>query len=89
MIDLHELANMPGAGKARAALKKAGKWDEDAGKEYLKFKVEGTVRFDVAKVISARSEGEAAEIFAESVADEHDCDDTDVEIDNINPMEAK
>lgn len=89
MIDLHELVNMPGAGKATVVLKKAGKWDEDAGKEYLKFKVEGTVRFDVAKVISARSENEAAEIFAESVADDHDCDDMDVDVNNINPVEGK
>ena len=29
MIDVHELANMPGAGKAKAALKKAGFWKED------------------------------------------------------------
>lgn len=89
MIDLHELANMPGAGKATMALKKAGFWDEDAGKECLKFKVEGTVRFDVAKVISARSENEAKEIFVELVADDHDCDDMDVGVDNINPLEGK
>lgn len=29
MIDLHELANTPGAGKAKQALIKAGQWDED------------------------------------------------------------
>lgn len=29
MIDLHELANTPGAGKAKAALIKAGKWKEE------------------------------------------------------------
>ena len=83
MIDLHELVNMPGAGKATAALKKAGKWDEYEGLPYTNYKVEYSVRFMSDTTVKARSEDEAEELAAKKIADDHDCDDMDVEIDGV------
>ena len=92
MIDLHELANMPGAGKATAALKKAGFWDEklepvgDGENEY-KIKVTGFYepQPETVTVTVFASSCEEAEELAE---DEVDFDEvTDVEIISVKEVE--
>ena len=56
-INLHELANMPGAGKATKELQKAGHWDEGAGKPVKDWLVE--VRGKNIYYVEARSVDEA------------------------------
>lgn len=62
-VDLHELVKLP-HGKAKAALVRAGLWDEDVGKEEKKFKVTMDVEYKeydtVTVTVMARSEDEAA-----------------------------
>ena len=56
--NLHDLANMTGAGNATKELKKSGHWDEYAGLEYVKWAA--IVTGDVE--VFARTEKEASEI---------------------------
>ena len=85
MIDLSELANMPGAGRAAAALKKAGYWDEgkapigDGPQEY-KVRVTGFYEpeAETITVTVMASSREEAEDMAEDKVDFDEV--TDVEI---------
>lgn len=60
-INLHELANTPGAGKATKELQKAGHWDEDAGKPVKEWIVEvtgkNTYRVEARSVDEALAKG--------------------------------
>lgn len=84
MIDLHELANMPGAGKAKDALIKAGHWDEWKGMAYKEYAVEYTVEFSGERTVRARSEAEAEIKACEELATLHDCDKDDIEIGDVS-----
>lgn len=59
-VDLHELVKLP-HGKAKAALVRAGLWDEDAGKDERDWLVEYNVTYsyDDSQVVSARTSEEA------------------------------
>lgn len=61
-VDLHELVKLP-HGKAKAALVRAGLWDEGAGKEEKDWLVEYTVTYtyDDSQIVSARTAEEAFE----------------------------
>lgn len=83
MIDLHKLANTPGYGKATAAVKKAGYWDEYEGLSYSKYKVEYSVSMRGEIEVKARSEAEVMEIAAKEIAETHDCEEYDVEINEV------
>lgn len=63
-INLHELANIPGAGNATKELQKEGHWDEDAGKPVMEWLVEVTGRNTYC--VQARSVDEAREKGRES-----------------------
>lgn len=69
-INLHELANTPGAGNATKELKKAGYWDEDAGRDSKVWvaKVTGTM----SCYTSARSEAEAKRKVLDDVSYDFD-----------------
>lgn len=54
-LDLHELANAHGAGKAAKELIKRGLWDEDAGKPLKTY----DVTLEISKKVLARPEDEA------------------------------
>lgn len=70
-INLHELANMPGAGNAAKELQKAGHWDEDSGKPVKNWIVGVTGK--TTYYIEARSEAEAEEKALKSA--NHDFDE--------------
>lgn len=82
-VDLHALANLPGAGRAAEALKKAGAWNEAGGGSDL-WRVEcfGTIPFAVTLIVAADSaeqaETRAAEIIATPDSDLIGSFDTDV-----------
>jgi hypothetical protein len=81
-VNLHELINQPGAGKATEVLQKEGLWDEWAGmkeKEW-EFTVSGAIYETKKYEVTARCEEEAME-KAEGMA----CSDFD---DEINAEEA-
>ena len=65
-INLHELANTPGAGNAAMLLKMTGHWDEDAGKESKDWLVEvtgkNTYRVKARSVEEARGKGRKSAI---------------------------
>lgn len=84
MIDLHELANMPGAGRAAAALKKAGHWDEYEGLPQKDFSVKYEVRTKGSVTVRARHENEASTKAGDVICDIHDCDPFDVEIEEVS-----
>ncbi|MDX5592532.1 hypothetical protein [Pseudovibrio sp. SPO723] len=54
-VDIQELANASGFGKAKRALKEAGAWDEDAGKPNQKY----FVKVEEFYAVEARSRSEA------------------------------
>ena len=70
-IDLHQLVNTPGFGKAVAEIKKSGNWDKfaDCGGELRKFTVHLTASMPVTKTLSIEARCvEEAEELAESKA---------------------
>jgi hypothetical protein len=75
-LDLHELADTPGYGRAEVEIKRTGLWDEYAGlpmKKYsvsVEYQVLGTETKSVQ--VSARCEEEADELACEKVRDMHD-----------------
>ena len=73
-LDLHEIADTPGAGKAKAILEKHGLWDEYAGLpegEY-RVRVEYEVRktCDTTVTVKARCEDEAEDKACVQVEDD-------------------
>lgn len=88
-INLHELANMPGAGNATKELQKAGHWDEDAGKESKKYivKLSATVSYDETYIVDARSVVEAEEKAIDILTEEHDVDEFDIDDIEVEEME--
>lgn len=79
-IDLHELANAPGAGRAAKALKDAGLWQERSADGLPVWKVEvaitkiGWTHVNVA-ACNAEEAKEAAETFLRDNPDRGDCFD--------------
>lgn len=61
-LDLHELANASGAGRAFAALKAAGFIGEDPGAPKWRVRLERTIRQTAEVEVRARSEKEAQEV---------------------------
>lgn len=98
MIDVHELANAPGAGKAAKALKEAGLWQEvnDDGLPVWKVEVAitkiGWTHVNVAAANASEAK-EAAERFCRDNPARGDCfdeyDRTDFEAVNAKPTHEK
>jgi hypothetical protein len=76
-LDLHELANRPGAGSAKKALVENGAWDENRGlpERIFEVRVEYTVNRTDCEVVHvvARSKNEAEEKAVERIT--NNCDD--------------
>lgn len=73
-VDLHELANTPGAGIAASVLRENGLWDEYSGLPEREFRVrvEYEVRetCDTIVTVKARCEEEAEDKACEKVEDD-------------------
>ena len=87
-VNLHELANMPGAGSATKELQKAGHWDEDAGKSVKRYVVElrATIYHDETYILDARSEDEAKKKAVDKMHEEFvikSCDIDDIEVEEV------
>ena len=73
-VDLHQLANTPGFGAAKAAIKKAGLWDEHAGQQEREFRVNVSYTAWVTEVVTvkARSDEEAERLASQAVEEKTD-----------------
>lgn len=87
-LDLNELANMPGYGKAQEVLRSNGKWDESAV-------LDGTKEYQVTVKVSGtyipQVEHQSVKVKASTKEDAHDlaCDLTDFdEIEDSEIMEV-
>jgi len=92
MVNVHELANMKGYGKAKIVLVKAGLWDEYAGINQREFavEIEASVKMDDTIIVTERHKDEAEEKACKKFASLHDCDESDIdEITIIDSLEAK
>lgn len=71
-VDLHELANTPGAGRVRNALRKAGLWQEDHdGLPLWHVRVEATRSLEAVVLVAAPTEEAAAAAVRERMEDIH------------------
>ena len=85
MIDLHALANQPGYGKAEAALRKAGKWDDTKiidgiGQFVFEVEVKGWYEPQIETqtfTVTAQTEDEALDM-AEDMSDFDEIDDATI-----------
>jgi hypothetical protein len=76
-VDLHALANAPGAGKAAKALRDAGHWQEIAADDLPIWDVELTVEIEARVRVQVRASCEdGARLLAKQLADKGKLDDT-------------
>lgn len=68
-LDIHSLANMPGAGKAQRELQAAGHWDEDAGQTEREFTVYYSQSISGSITVKAKSETAARKAAVEAIRD--------------------
>lgn len=69
-VDLHALANTPGAGKASKVLRDAGHWQEIASDDLKIWNVELTVEIDARVRVQVKAScEEGARILAKQLAD--------------------
>lgn len=87
-VDLHALAALPGFGKAKVELQKAGHWDEfgalDAEKRQWVVELSGNVRATATVKVEARSEEEAEKLAlakAEAGKADWEVDDDPIDFD--------
>ena len=74
--NLHDLANMTGAGNATKELKKSGHWDEYAGLEYKKYRVWSNVsvyeEIEHYVDVKARTSDEAELLAQDDMRDDYE-----------------
>lgn len=91
-LDLHALANSPGAGKAQQALKVAGNWNQDYaadGSLNPEWDIEVTATATVHNTLTVRApDAETALRLAREDAPEEDEDDWNADVDTICVTDA-
>ncbi|MCV2449517.1 hypothetical protein [Paracoccus sp. DMF] len=94
-VNLNDLANMPGFGAAKAALQRAGHWDEFAGsgpERAFTVEIEASSRVTATITVKARSRAEAekkADERIESGKVDWDIDGCDLEVDNLKIRDSQ
>lgn len=87
-IDIHELAQLPGAGAAKGVLQKHGLWDEYAGMTARKYRMKVSYAINDWGVevveVEARCEDEADELACKKV--EEMFDKATIEIEDVEEV---
>lgn len=94
-VNLNDLANMPGFGAAKAALQKAGHWDEFAGagpERSFTVEIEASSKVTATITVKARSRAEAEKIADRRIEGgnvDWDVGRYDLEIDSIEIRDSQ